>query len=845
MRVLRAARLLPLCLLLVTPEALAQTTSVGGRTVAEGLHLPPTSAATIDDAESAVVNVAGLGFMHGLQLEYLHDREQAGPDVVGDGVYFAGTLFDVFALGLSFEWIRPAAGADWPSYRKTQLSAAWSPSRALSFGLAFEVYNSPEAYLDGMTSWDAGVMFRPWSWFSAGLSVRDFDTPSVGAAVQPRRYDLGLAFRPFHQRLTLAADYVFDGEQEVDALAEGPGNGQVGLTVQLELFEGLGLLLGGALPVNPHTAAAAFAPTSPMLQAGLTLDTEHFGAVAAVGAQTNAISGSRGDLVAGARLSLENFPALPVPFARIAVVDLDAALAPPSSGLLRLFAGPTVDPFENLLDQLDDASRDPTLAGVLLRYGSLDLGLAKVEELRDAMKRLRARGKRVAVLLEGGGDREYYLATAAERIYGLAQADYFLKGFSTTSIFLGEGLEKLGVRVDVVRVGPYKDAPDILTRSSPSPQEEETTRALLDEGMTHYLDAVAAARHVPGDRLLSILDRGLTSAQQAHDDGLLDGVLYPDELGKTLHALLGRPVSLEGDWLGRPTHEPRWGSPEKIALVDVRGLITGGRSSSGAGLGETAGAATIADALREASCDSEVAAIVLRVDSGGGDVEASELIWRAVEQAKKKKPVVVSFGDVAASGGYYVGVAGDEILAEPDTVTGSIGVFALKPDLEGLLGKVGVHTFVDKTARNGDLFNLTRRWSQSEIEVIQKEVDASYETFLARVAAGRKLSRADVDAVGRGRVWSGSQALARHLVDGVGSLLDAVDHAKRRAKLSPEEPVDLVVYGAPQPLLSLGLLSGQTAELSKLAAWLPGVAPLLALDPGRPLALPEAEIRVR
>ncbi|HUB06766.1 MAG TPA: signal peptide peptidase SppA, partial [Myxococcales bacterium] len=360
-----------------------------------------------------------------------------------------------------------------------------------------------------------------------------------------------------------------------------------------------------------------------------------------------------------------------------------------------------------------------------------------------------------------------------------------------------------------------------------------------------YLDAVAAARHVSGQRFLGIRDRGLTSAEQARADGLVDGVIYPDELGKTLREMVGRGVSLEGDYLGRMAHEEAWSTPAKIALINVFGLITGGNSANAPLLGHTAGAATVVDALREAASDATVSAIVVRVDSGGGDVEASELIWRGIMEAKKHKPVVVSFGDVAASGGYYVAVAGDEIVAEPDTVTGSIGVFALKPDITGLLGKVGVHAFVDATARNADLFNLTRRWSESELAVVQKEVDASYQTFLLRVAAGRGLTRADVDAIGRGRVWTGSQALARHLVDGLGSLMDAVDHAKRRAHLSDATPVDVVVFGNEHPLFSLGLPGTGASELEKLASWIPGLGPLLVLDPGRPLAIPEAEIRVR
>jgi protease-4 len=407
---------------------------------------------------------------------------------------------------------------------------------------------------------------------------------------------------------------------------------------------------------------------------------------------------------------------------------------------------------------------------------------------------------------------------------------------------VGEGLQKLGVHVDVVRVGPYKDAPDILTRDSPSEAQEEVTKSLLDSGMQHYVQAVVQDRNIRAADFLKTLDRGLSTAEQARSEGLFDGVVYPDEIGKQLRELFGRPVNLEGNYLGRSTHEPRWGTSSEIALINVFGLITGGRSSNV--FTRTSGAATVAEALRRAADDSSVRAIVLRVDSGGGDVEASELIWRAIRQAKKHKPVVVSFGDVAASGGYYIAVAGDEILSEPSTITGSIGVFALKPDISELLGKIGVHTFMDKASANADIFSLTHRWSDRQLDLIQKEVDGSYDTFLDRVAEGRRMSKATVDAIGRGRVWDGSQALERHLVDGLGSLTDAVEHAKARAHLDPAEPIDLVVFGASKPFLDLGGIAPESQALNRLVQWVPGLAPLLVLDPARPLAMPEVEVRI-
>jgi protease-4 len=244
--------------------------------------------------------------------------------------------------------------------------------------------------------------------------------------------------------------------------------------------------------------------------------------------------------------------------------------------------------------------------------------------------------------------------------------------------------------------------------------------------------------------------------------------------------------------------------------------------------------------------------VVVRVDSGGGDGAASELIWRAIQELRRHKPVVVSFGDVAASGGYYLAVAGDEILAEPSTITGSIGVFALKPDLSGLLGRLGIHAHQDALTPNADLFSLTVPWSDSERAVVQSYIDAFYATFVARVAEGRRLSPAAVDAVGRGHVWSGRQAKDRGLIDGFGSFQDAVARAKTRADLRPDQEISLVTFGAAKQLVNLGAILGtearapnQVSQLLQTVVDATGAAPVLMLDSGHPLALPERLPRLR
>ncbi|MHB1844867.1 MAG: signal peptide peptidase SppA [Deltaproteobacteria bacterium] len=833
--------------LLLSQAALAQTVLLGERLPTSGLTLPPTSAATAEDAAAGVINPAGIGLMRGMQLEYFHDRNEELPSVVGDGLYFADTLFDQLAFGVSLEWIRPTVGVAWPDYRKDRYTLAWSPDPSVSLGVAYDAFSSSDPFLAALSSWDVGATYRPFSFLSLAGSIRDLDTPSLGSFVLPRQYDLAVAVRPFGVHDTLAVDYLFLGEQNAAALGEGPAYGQLGLTAHVGMGPGLSMLLGGALPISRSSGAPGPQPGA-IFQVGLAVDTEHVGVVGAVAAPIAPWLPSQGDLTLGLRLSRESFESLPAPGRSYAVIDLEDALSPQTQTLATLLNPSEVDPFEQLIGGLDDAAKDQTLSGVLLRYGALpDVGLGKVEELRAAIERLRGHGKRVAVLLTGGGDHEYFLASAANEIFGIPQADYLLKGMAASEIFFGEGLQKLGVHVDVARVGAYKDAPDALTRNGPSAEQAEVDHELVAGGMRDYVYSVVQGRGVTEAAFRQTLARGISTAVQAKSERLLDDVLYPDEVGKKLGQLWGGPVILVGDYLSREPHRARWGQRPTIALVNVFGLITGGKSSSGGpfSVGKTSGAETIAQAIRTAAGDPQVAAIVVRVDSGGGDGEASELIWREIIRARREKPVVVSFGDVAASGGYYLAVAGDEILAEPDTITGSIGVFAIKPDLSGLLGKLGVHAFEQSETPHAGLLDLTRGWSPEELKIMQAYVDQFYDTFITRVAEGRKLPKAGVDEIGRGRVWTGAQALQRHLIDGLGSLQDAIDHAKARAHIPGIAQVEVEVFGSEAPLLGLGPPQADAGLLGKVLKANPDLAAVAVLPDGKPLAMPERSVTVK
>ena len=514
--------------LVLSPAALAQTVSLGQRSPAEGLILAPESAATVDDATAGTLNPAGIGLMHGMQLEYWHDRElfdNAG--VVGDGVYGAATLSDWFSAGLSVEWLRP--GTD--SYTKTHAGIALSPLRAFSIGLGFSWFGSGDPFYAGLTSWDAGLTWRPIKYLSLAASARDFDNPALSTSGLrvPRRFDFAAGFRPFGDRFTLAADYLFSTDG-YDPLLNGPSNGRVGVTARVDLPFGVGLLGGLGIPVGANQTTYG--------QIGLSIATEH---AAVMGSYAPSSAGSVFDLgVAniGLRLSSESFEGLPSPVIEVIDVNLAEALAPKRTGLTALLFSETGDPYEEVLTALERAQKS-SVRGVVLHLGDLaGLSLGRVEELRAAIAALREHHKTVVAYLGGGGDGTYYLASACDRIYAIPQTDFPLHGFAASSIYVGEALGKLGVRIEVSRVGPYKSAPDQLTRNEPSPEQTETTQALLNDASGRYLSAVTTARGLTAEAVKQVLDQGLSSAEDLLKAGFVDGVIYPDEIEKTLGGLL-------------------------------------------------------------------------------------------------------------------------------------------------------------------------------------------------------------------------------------------------------------------------------------------------------------------
>jgi protease-4 len=372
-----------------------------------------------------------------------------------------------------------------------------------------------------------------------------------------------------------------------------------------------------------------------------------------------------------------------------------------------------------------------------------------------------------------------------------------------------------------------------------SEAQREVTEDVLDRVFATLVRDIAAGRRVPETRVREWVDRGLFTASDAHAAGLLDQVIWPDELERGRRARRDGRLP-RGYERPEPRRAQRWGPRPVIAVVPVEGAIVQGKSRRAPFFGEVSGDETIASEIRRA-VDDNVEAIVLRVDSPGGDALASDLIWRELMVARERgKPIIASMGDVAASGGYFIASAADVIVAEPTTLTGSIGVFVVKPDFSGLLSKLGVNAVTLKRGENATIRSTAKRWSDSERAAVERTILGVYDIFLSRVAEGRRMERQEVERIAGGRVWTGAEALERGLVDELGSLADAVAIARERAHIGEAEDVTIRRYEPDRGFLrSLAMSTRSIDPVSALAQRIPEVAAAaLLVEIDGPAALP-------
>ncbi|MCW5962378.1 MAG: signal peptide peptidase SppA [Pyrinomonadaceae bacterium] len=481
--------------------------------------------------------------------------------------------------------------------------------------------------------------------------------------------------------------------------------------------------------------------------------------------------------------------------------------------------------FSNMLLQLKMAKADARIGAVLLDINFPGIGWGKADELREAIKDFRTSGKPIYSFMELGMNKEYYIASAAEKVFLTPAGDIYINGLAANAMFYRGSLDKLGVEPDFIKIGKYKNAPDQYMRKDMSDEQREVLNAILDNYYGNIVNAISTDRKKTPEDVKAIIDGAPYHAKQALELGLIDGASYRDQVYDELKNRLGYKAGDELRTISDTSYKDvspeslNLNKGERIAVVYGSGAINVGKSQNSPLGGEMMGSDTMVQAINSAAKDDSIKAIVLRVDSPGGSALASDLMWHAIEEAKKKKPVVVSMADVAASGGYYISCNANRIVAMPNTITGSIGVFMGKPNVKGLYDWLGVSNEYVLRGKNAGIFRETENWTPEERAKMENQTNIIYyDDFVPKVAAGRNKSAEEVNNLGQGRVWTGVQAKENGLIDDFGGLDKAVAIAKELAGIPAENEVKRVAFPKEKTLLETLFDRSGSVESEEIAA---------------------------
>jgi protease-4 len=514
-------------------------------------------------------------------------------------------------------------------------------------------------------------------------------------------------------------------------------------------------------------------------------------------------------------------PAVPARAALSLEVGGDIAEMPASDVVAYLSdaRAPTV---RAIVENLRKAKTDSRVRAVLLKpTGFTSPYWGKVQELRDALLDFKESGKPLYAYLEYGGDREYYLASVADKVFLMPATTLDLSGVATYQLFLRGTLDKIGAYPDIHHVGEFKAAPNSYTETGYTPAHRAMDEWLNRDLYEQIVKGIAEGRKKSEADMRALIDQGPFLAEDALRAGLVDELVYEDQVADKMHDDESdtRLSTIEGGDYGRVSvGSIGLNRGPRIAVIYAVGAIVGGESGYDPLNGQAVGSETLIDAIRAARRDSSVRAIVLRVDSPGGSATASDAIWRELMLARDDRPLIVSMSDLAASGGYYIAMPGQVIVAQPSTLTGSIGIFGGKFITGGVYQKLGANIESTSIGKHAEMNSPARPYNADEVKKVREQLESFYKQFVGKVAAARGKTPEQINAIAEGRVWTGRQAIENGLVDRLGGLDTAIDIAKEKAGIDPDTSVQLVVYPAPKSFYEIvSDLSGARGQVA--AAW--------------------------
>lgn len=821
-------RLIAFAVLALTGTAYAQDAS----------HRPPKitppgrSLAGTDDSDALALNPSQIAFMPSWELRYTRVQVPSASSTMspahGDAVGLAFPLFFGFSTGFRFESIRPRERAPFNAMQTWAWSLAFKVSDALSYSFDIRHWRPSNDELSNATTFGISSSMRLSRRLGFAFVARDLtgargDVLALGHGVS-RAFDFGFAIRPFATRafeLGLEAT-VWPGAPKGDVWSD-----RVTLGIDIPRIG----RLAGSFQINDPIGTGA-AKNSWTATAGLE-----------VGLHKARLGGGA---IFGQGLDADGRPgwyatASVAGFTQPGVTETDRGVT------IKIEDTPGSKGHVRLLRKLARLGRDKTVKGIaIVLKADIASSTAHAEEIADAFDALRAKGIKIICHMEDGGGKALLACSAADKIYVHPAGGLRFAGLRSQTMYFGEALHKIGIEPDFIRIKEHKSAPEAFVRDGPTPIASKDQDEFLAAIEGVYLDRISKGRHLPRDVIKANIAKGPFVADEAVQAGFIDGKVFDDEINKYLRREIGKVVRIEED-------EPpdvaadSFGRLPRIAVVYLDGDIVDGRSQRVPLLGtKLAGSYTLRETLEKVKNDDAVKGVLFRIESPGGSSLASDVIWREAELLSKVKPVVVSMGSVAASGGYYSAAFGAPIFASASTVTGSIGIFYGKADVSPLLGKLGINVVTKKTAPHADAESLYRAFTDEERIELGKKVAQFYSVFLDRVARGRGWTVEKVDSVGRGKVWPGARAKEIGLIDHVGGFDAALESLRLKCGLPP----DVLITELPKDSATLvdmvldafGVVDttpGVAALPKALAAYADALAPFAVYAPDQPLAFYE------
>jgi len=798
---------------------------------AERLLSPGRSVVAEDSAEATVLNPANLGNLAGRELRWTGVR---CPDTrrvaCGHAIDLVTPVIWGIATGLRVDYITPPGGSQGAIFPFNSADYTWLTwgvgykySERLQFGASIQWSYSDNPYTSGLFGITAGISYRPSTRFGFAAVANDFNGPSTqklppnGTPVLDQQYTLGMAFRPWGTRV---AELDVEGRyyQGLDQLRP---RAVLGIDVP-----GVGRIRGDVEVNEPGNDARR----GVLATAGAEI---YFSAFSAGGgALFGSALGRESSVGEYATASWSQHMSPGVPRSERAVS-------------IRIENTPGTRSHVHLLERLWKLAEDSEIAGVTLVIKSEPAAsYAHAEELADAFRVLKAHGKKVVCSFEDAGPKALFACASASRVVINPAGGLRYSGIKTTHLYLAGLLSKIGVKAEFVRIGAHKAAPEQFMNEHASDTAKADQEDLLRQHEAVFARNMALYRGIPEDRFREISSRGPFVASEAKDAHFVDSFAFDDELERVTRDVVGRKVNFAADT--NDVRAPKaFGVRPRIGLLYIDGDIVDGRSQTIPLLGtKLVGSYTIVDSVKALADDDGIKAVVLRIESPGGSSMASDVMWRELKKLGEKKPLIVSMGSIAASGGYYVAAPAKMIFALPLTITGSIGIFYGKADVSELLSKLGVNVEVRKTTPRADAESFYRGFTDDERVELRHKVGQFYDVFLDRVSQGRHLSKEEVDAVGQGRVWAGQQALEHKLVDRMGGLRHALAAARDAGHLPADAPIEehpAVEKSLLEVALGVvGLKAGATMNVGSLPVpvkeMLRGVAPLALYGEGKALA---------